>query len=91
MCYNYNSRSTIRSCPGGWPIEAGVILLTKLQGERFVINSNEILRITRVPDTLVELRDGKTIYVREAPGEIIKRVVEFRRDCYPLPTLTHNH
>ena len=71
--------------PPGWPNEASVILLTKLQGERFVINSNEILRITRVPDTLIELRDGKTIYVREAPGEIIKRVTEFHRGCFVGP------
>ena len=68
-----------------------MILLTKLQGERFVLNADEILRVTRVPDTLLELRDGRKIYVREAPGEIIKRVTEFRRDCAPFPTLTEGN
>ena len=58
-----------------------MILLTKIQGDRVVVNANEILRITRVPDTLVELRDGKNIYVRESPGEIIHRTTSFHRAC----------
>ena len=65
-----------------------MILLTKLQGERFVINADEILRVTRVPDTLLELRDGKKIYVKEAPGDIIHRVVQFRKDCSSFPAVT---
>ncbi len=58
-----------------------MILLTTLQGERFVLNCDEILRVLRVPDTVVELKSGKRFYVSEAPGEVIIRVGLWRRAC----------
>ncbi len=58
-----------------------MILLTTLQGERFVLNCDEILRVVRVPDTVVELKSGKRLYVSERPGEVINRVAGWRRSC----------
>ena len=58
-----------------------MILLTTLQGERFVLNCDEIFRVLRVPDTVVELKGGKRLYVSEAPGEVITRITNWRRAC----------
>ena len=58
-----------------------MILLTTLQGERFVLNCDEILRVLRVPDTVIELKNTKRLYVSEAPGEVITRVVAWRQSC----------
>ena len=58
-----------------------MILLTTLQGERFMLNCDEILRVVRVPDTVVELKSGKRLYVSEAPGEVVNRVAGWRRSC----------
>ena len=51
-----------------------MMILKKLNGEEFVLNSELIETIMETPDTTILLTNGKHLIVRE--------VVEFRRDAF---------
>lgn len=54
-----------------------MIELTRLGGETLVVNVDLILTIERSADTLIELVTGEKLLVRETPGEVIEKAVEF--------------
>lgn len=58
-----------------------MIILTKLGREKkkIVINSDLIETVEEIPDTVITLNTGKKYIVSEKKEEIIKKVVEFRR------------
>lgn len=56
-----------------------MIILTKLRGEEFVLNSDLIETITENPDTTILLTTGKRLIVRESQREVIDKVAEFKR------------
>lgn len=56
-----------------------MIILTKLRGEEFVLNSDLIETITENPDTTILLTTGKRLIVRESQKEVIEKVAEFKR------------
>ena len=59
-----------------------MIILKKLNGEEFVLNSELIETIMETPDTTILLTNGKHLIVRESKEEVVKKVVEFRRDAF---------
>lgn len=56
-----------------------MIELTRLNGTTFVINSDLIETIEETPDTVIVLTIGTKDVVQESKGEIVDKVVEFRR------------
>ena len=56
-----------------------MIELTRLNGTTFVINSDLIETIEETPDTVIVLTMGTKYVVQESKGEIVDKVVEFRR------------
>lgn len=56
-----------------------MIHLTRLNNKPLVVNSDLIKFVEQSPDTLVTLITGEKIVVLEKPGEVMSRVVEFRR------------
>jgi flagellar protein FlbD len=61
-----------------------MILVTRLNGEKLVVNANLIELVEMTPDTLLVLATGSRFMVRESVEEIIERVVAFqRRVGYP--------
>lgn len=56
-----------------------MILLTRINGTRFVLNAHLIKFIEQTPDTLITLRDGERILVKEPPEEVVRLAVEYRR------------
>lgn len=56
-----------------------MIPLTRLNGERFVLNAQLIRTVEQTPDTVVRLTNGESVMVREQMHEIIDRVVEYER------------
>lgn len=56
-----------------------MIILTKLRGEEFVLNSDLIETITETPDTTILLINGKRLIVKESRDEVVEKVVEFRK------------
>ena len=56
-----------------------MIKLTKLNGKEFFLNPHQIEFIEEVPESLITMLSGKTIYVQETVDEIIKKIIEYRR------------
>jgi flagellar protein FlbD len=54
--------------------------LTRLNGVDFVLNADLIEMLEATPETIVTLTSGRKHTVKEAPGEIVRRVVEYRRE-----------
>ncbi len=55
-----------------------MIELTKLNGERYYINSELIEMIEMIPDTLVTMTNGKTHYVAESAEVVVARVGAYK-------------
>jgi flagellar protein FlbD len=62
-----------------------MIKLTRINGHEFVVNAHLIKFVESTPDTLVTLRDGEKIMVRETPDEVVHRAVEYRRSLQWIP------
>jgi flagellar protein FlbD len=56
-----------------------MIELTRLNGRRFVLNCEQIRTVEQVPDTLITLRDGQQVTVREKMDEVVRRAVDYAR------------
>lgn len=56
-----------------------MITLHKLNGLEVVVNAELIETLEPGPETVVHLSTGNKIPVREKAGEIIAKVVEYRR------------
>jgi len=59
-----------------------LIWVTRLNGEKFVINSDHIEIVEANPDTVITLTNGDRYIVKESVDEIIEEVVEFRRKIF---------
>lgn len=55
-----------------------MIMLTRLSGSGFVLNSDLIERVEETPDTVITLVDGKKYVVAESPDQIVRCVREHR-------------
>ncbi len=55
-----------------------MIQLTRLNDERFALNTDLIERVEETPDTVLTLIDGTKYVVSEPIDEVIDRVIEFR-------------
>ncbi len=55
-----------------------MILLTRLNGEKFALNVDLIERAEMTPDTVIRTVDGSNYVVSESLEEVIGRVVEFK-------------
>ncbi|MFO0949257.1 MAG: flagellar FlbD family protein [Planctomycetota bacterium] len=62
-----------------------MIKVTRLNGQEFILNAHLIKFMERTPDTLITLRDGEKILVREPLDVIIERAVEYRRSLRLIP------
>jgi flagellar protein FlbD len=59
-----------------------MIRLTRINHVPLVLNSDLIEHIEATPDTVISLTNGQKLMVLESDGEIIDRVVEFRRAIF---------
>jgi flagellar protein FlbD len=56
-----------------------VIVLTKLNGSQFVLNSQLIRTVEQTPDTTIRLTTGESVMVRETMKEVVERAMEYER------------
>ena len=56
-----------------------MIQLTRLNRNPFIINSDLIKLIENAPDTVLTLVTGEKIVVLESSGQVVEKIVEFRR------------
>jgi flagellar protein FlbD len=65
-----------------------VITVTRLDGAELVVNAELIELIEATPDTHLTLTDGRQMIVKEAPDEVVARVIAYRRAAYgPLSAI----
>ncbi|MBX9655098.1 flagellar FlbD family protein [bacterium] len=63
-----------------------MIQLTRLNGQEFILNAELIKFVEQTPDTVVTLREGERIIVKEPIEEVVKRTVEYHRSLRWLPS-----
>ncbi|MBL4591890.1 MAG: flagellar FlbD family protein [Phycisphaerales bacterium] len=56
-----------------------MIALTRLNGQKFVLNAELIRTIEESPDTIITLVSGEHLVVLETSKEMIRRVIEYER------------
>lgn len=56
-----------------------MITLTRLNGQRFVVNAEKIRYVEQTPDTLVCCESGERLMVKETLDEVIRRAIEYAR------------
>ena len=56
-----------------------MLMVTRLNGQEFVINADLIKMIEQRPDTIITLVNGDHVVVKEASREVIERVIEYGR------------
>lgn len=56
-----------------------MIKLTKLNDKAFYLNPHQIEFIEEVPETLITMLSGKTIYVKESVEDVINKIIEYRK------------
>ncbi|HCT63696.1 MAG TPA: flagellar protein FlbD [Lachnospiraceae bacterium] len=64
-----------------------MIKLTKLNGETFVLNCNQIEVIESIPESKIILLNKEFFIVRESPEEIIDKVMQY----FAKIDLLHRH
>ena len=62
-----------------------MIHLTRRTGAAFVLNAELIKYVEEVPDTIVTLRDGDRVLVKESADEVVGRALEYARLTRFLP------
>jgi len=61
-----------------------MITLTRLNGQKFVVNAELIRTVESNPDTTVKLINGDTILVTESMQEVVDRAIEYGRSLRKL-------
>lgn len=57
-----------------------MIHLTRINRAPLVLNSDLIEHVEVTPDTVISLTTGQKFIVRESAEEVIRKVIEFRRE-----------
>jgi flagellar protein FlbD len=60
-----------------------MIQLTRLNNNPLIINSDLIKWIENAPDTVLTLVTGEKIVVSESSGQVLEKIIEFRRKILP--------
>jgi flagellar protein FlbD len=58
-----------------------MIRLQRLNKEEFVLNADYIESLEATPDTVITLRTGKKIMVKNSIDDIVKQVIDYRKRC----------
>ena len=56
-----------------------MIAVTKLNGQRFVVNAELIRFVETTPDTLITLSSGDKFMVKEALDDVVKLAMDYHR------------
>ena len=54
-----------------------MIVLTKMNKERFLVNHDQIEAIESIPETKIIMMNHDFYIVRESPDDIIKKIAEY--------------
>ena len=62
-----------------------MINLTRLDGERFILNADLIRYVEARPDTFITLTTGERLVVGESMDEVLRRAVTYQQAKHMLP------
>lgn len=62
-----------------------MIKLTRLDGERFVLNADLIRYVETRPDTFITLTSGERLVVTESMDEVLELSVRYQQTKYLIP------
>ena len=62
-----------------------MIDLTRLNGERFVLNAELIQYVEALPDTYITLTNGERVVVQQSMQEVVSRAVDYQRSKWLIP------
>jgi flagellar protein FlbD len=60
-------------------LESHMIVLTRLNGQPFVMNAEKIRYVESTPDTIVCCDSGEKMMVKEPLPEVMRRAIEYAR------------
>jgi flagellar protein FlbD len=60
-------------------LESHMIVLTRLNGQSFVVNAEKIRYVESTPDTIVCCESGEKMMVKEPLPEVMRRAIEYAR------------
>ncbi|KPK96081.1 hypothetical protein AMJ80_01975 [bacterium SM23_31] len=60
-----------------------MITVTRINKKNIVINAELIEFVESTPDTIITTTTGKKIIVMDTTEEVIRKVIEYRRLCFP--------
>ena len=69
-----NRKSKIKNPDGGT-----MILLTRLNGEQFVLNAEKIRFVESTPDTVVCCESGERMMVKESLRDVMRLAIDYAR------------
>lgn len=55
-----------------------MVMLTKLNGQIFTVNTDLIETLEQTPDTVIVMTTGNKFVVKETPEEVIDKIVQFK-------------
>lgn len=64
-----------------------MILLTRFDGSKFVLNCDVIQYVEKTPDTIITLTTGDKLIVKESAEGVIEKVVEYKRSIFHHPPI----
>jgi len=56
-----------------------MIVVTRLNGQRFVVNAEKIRYVESTPDTLICCDTGDKVMVKETLAEVTRKAIEYAR------------
>ena len=62
-----------------------MILLTKLNDKKVVVNADMIKMVESTPDTMLTFTNGEKLMVKEKAEEVVERIISYKRQVYCLP------
>lgn len=65
-----------------------MIKLTRLDGERFVLNAELIRYVEQRPDTFITLTTGERFVVAETLDQVVDLAVDYQQRKHLIPTLS---
>ena len=60
-----------------------MIPVTRLDGQAVFVNADLIMFLESSPETILTLKNGKKIMVKESVPQVVDEIVKFKSRCYP--------
>jgi len=57
-----------------------MIRLTRINQVPLILNADLIEHVETTPDTVISMTNGQKFVVRESSDEVVRKVIEFRRE-----------